>query len=218
MSCNYCKGNCQKAGKQKNGTLRLFCTSCKKYQQAVYRKVACQTGINQQIKDLLCEGVGIRGISRVLRIAIGTVLRRIKALAAGAARPAIVGAHLSPEVDELWTYVGRKANEYWIAYALDHQTRGVVDFIVGKRTKGTLKTLIDVLLAAHPKIIRTDNLPHYQRLIPKGLHRAGAYCINRIERKNLTIRTHLKRLSRRTIGFSRDVGMLENCLRIYFWR
>jgi insertion element IS1 protein InsB len=122
------------------------------------------------------------------------------------------------EVDELWTYIGRKEDEYWIAYALNRQTRQVVDFIIGKRTKATLKELIDRLLLLNPKIIRTDRLTVCRRIIPKAIHRSGSYCINWIERKNLTIRTHLKRLSRRTICFNRSAVMLESCLKLYFWQ
>jgi len=122
------------------------------------------------------------------------------------------------EVDELWTYIGRKENECWIAYALNRQTRQVVDFIIGKRTKTTLKELIDRLLLSNPKVIRTDRLTVYQRIVPKELHRSGSYCINRIGRKNLSIRTHLKSLRRRAICFNRSLVMLESCLRLYLWR
>jgi len=218
MSCNYCKGNCQKAGKQRNGTPRLYCAVCKKYQQAVYRKVAYQPEITKMVGNLLCEGVGVRGISRVLGIAVGTVISRIKSLGQKVCKPSGFSSGRAFEADELWTYIGKKSNEYWVAYALERQTRQVVDFVVGKRTKATLKALIEPLLNIRPGIIRTDNLTHYQRIIPKKIHLAGAYCINRIERKNLSIRTHLKRLSRRTIAFSRDIEMLKSCLRIYFWR
>jgi insertion element IS1 protein InsB len=218
MSCQYCNENCRKAGRQRNGAQKLYCKACQKYQQATYHKRAYKAGINTQIRILLCESVGIRGISRILNIAIGTVLRRIKLIAANITRPLIAEARPCLEVDELWTYVSSKDNEYWLAYALDRSTRQVVDFIVGKRTKSTLKELIERLLKANPLVIRTDKLTIYQRIIPKSLHRAGSYCVNRIERKNLSIRTHLKRLSRRTICFSRDKEMLESCLRIYFWR
>ena len=217
MDCQYCKGKCQKAGKQRNGAQKLYCKQCRKYQQAKYRKQAYGAEINRWIGDLLCEGVGVRGISRILQIATSTVMRRINKIARGIGKPALAkGQHY--EVDELWTYIGRKSNEYWVAYGLNRKTLQVADFIVSKRTKATLKVLVEELLTAHPKVIRTDRLTHYQRIIPKTLHRAGAYCINRIERKNLSIRTHLKRLSRRTIAFSRNKEMLENCLRIYFWR
>jgi insertion element IS1 protein InsB len=169
------------------------------------------------VSHLLCESVGIRGIARILQIGINTVMKRIGAVANRIVKPVILMDQPSFEVDELWTYVGQKENEYWLAYALDRRTRQVVDFVIGKRTKATLKGLIDNLLASGVRMIRTDKLSLYQRLIPKHRHCCGTFCINRIERKNLSIRTHIKRLSRRTICFSRKLAVLENCLRIYFW-
>ncbi len=43
--------------------------------------------------------------------------------------------------------------------------RQIVDFIIGKRTKATLKELIGRLLLLRPKVIRTDRLTVYQRII-----------------------------------------------------
>jgi insertion element IS1 protein InsB len=169
------------------------------------------------LTQLVCESVSIRGIARVMQIAVNTVLSRIKTIADGISKPPELSDHPIFEVDELWTYIGRKDNEYWLAYGLDRATGKVADFVIGKRNKRTLKTLIDSLLTSIPKSIRTDNLLYYRRLIPTGLHRYGAYCINHIERKNLSIRTHVKRLSRRTICFSRNIDLLESCLKIYFW-
>jgi IS1 family transposase/transposase-like protein len=218
MTCQYCKGICRKAGRQRNGAQKLYCRHCRKYQQSIYYYRAYATEIDYQLQTLVCESVSIRGISRILRISASTVIRRIKRIAAGIHKPTIEAESPCYEVDELWTYIGRKDNDCWLAYALDRKTRQVVDFVVGKRTKRTLKELIERLLTIKPRIIRTDKLTVYQRLIPSALHRAGAYCINHIERKNLSIRTHIKRLSRRTICFSRDIKMLDSCLRIYFWR
>ena len=218
MQCQYCSTNCQKTGRQKNGAQKLYCVACRKYQQTIYRNKAYEGRTDWMISDLVCEGVGVRGISRILRIAAGTVIRRIERIAAQIPKPSIPRDQPAFEVDELRTYIGRKENEYWLAYALNKTTGQVADFVIGKRTKATLKTLIDNLLASGVRKIRTDRLTHYQRLIPKTIHRCGAYCINHIERKNLSIRTHLKRLSRKTICFNRSVRMLESCLKIYFWR
>jgi len=211
MECKYCGQDCRRSGRQRNGTQRYCCKGCLKYQQENYRYRACNRMTDNYIRSLSCESVGIRGIARVLGVAKGTVANRIQLLAKGIKRPALNQA-ATFEVDELWTYIGRKEDEYWIAYALNRKTRQVVDFVIGKRTKSTLKELIDRLLLSNPKIIRTDRLTVYQRIIPKELHRSGSYCINRIERKNLSIRTHLKRLSRRTICFTRSIHMLESCL------
>ena len=218
MECNYCGGRCWRSGRQKKGVQRYYCPRCKKYQQLTYQYRACIASTGHLITAMVRESVGIRGIARVLHISRQTVLNRIQLSAATIRKPADKLDQVSLEVDELWTYINQKENEYWIPYAIDRQTRSVVDFVVGKRTKTTLKELVDRLLDLNPTIIRTDKLTLYQRLIPKRLHRPGANRINRIERKNLSIRTHLKRLSRRTICFSRSLRMLENCLRIYFWK
>lgn len=90
-----------------------------------------------------------------------------------------------------------------------------MDFVIGKRTKATLKLLIDNLLTASPKKIRTDKLSIYRKLIPQRLHQSHPFGTNHIERKNLYIRTHIKRLSRGTICFSRNILLLESCLKIY---
>jgi insertion element IS1 protein InsB len=217
MDCKYCQQKCWRSGRQKNGVPRYFCRICRKYQQSQYRYKACVASVDGQIRLLIRESVGIRGITRILCISKGTVLARIKKVAARIKQPIDSPSNASFEVDELWTYLNRKQNEYWVAYAIDRRTRSVVDFVVGKRTKDTLKELVDRLLRLNPKVIRTDKLTLYEHLIPKQLHWRGAAVINRIERKNLSIRTHLKRLSRRTICFSRSLKMLESCLRIYFW-
>ena len=215
MECKYCTQNCRRSGRQKTGVQRYYCMACKKYQQKEYLYHAYTGRTNEMVKLLVCESVGIRGISRILKIATGKVLRKIERIAVQIARPPIPPDQPTFEVDELWTYIGHKANEYWLAYALN-RTGEVVDFVIGKRTKATLKMLIDNLLASGVRKIRTDRLTHYQRLIPKTIHRYGAYCINHIERKNLSIRTHIKRLSRKTICFNRSARMLESCLKIYF--
>jgi IS1 family transposase/transposase-like protein len=217
MECKYCGRQCRRSGRQKSGIQRYYCLVCRKYQQKDYSYQACWSTTNETIRSLVCEGVGIRGISRVLKIATNTVLERIRRIAESISRPPIPKDEPTFEVDELWTYLGRKENEYWLAYALDSKGR-VADFVIGKRTKATLRGLIDRLLASNVKKIRTDRLTHYQRLIPKNRHSCSPYGINRIERKNLTIRTHIKRLSRRTICFSRSCRMLESCLKIYFWK
>uniref|UniRef100_UPI0038B39A68 IS1 family transposase n=1 Tax=Flavobacterium soli TaxID=344881 RepID=UPI0038B39A68 len=45
----------------------------------------------------------------------------------------------------------------------------------------------------------------------------GNFGTNHIERNNLTLRTHLKRLNRRAICFSKSLIVLVFVLKIYFW-
>jgi insertion element IS1 protein InsB len=161
MDCKYCSRACCRSGKQRNGIQRFYCTVCKKYQQQAYLYRACEGPIDNMIKSLVCESVCIRGIARVLKIAANTVLSRIQKIASPLARPAITENRPVFEVDELWTYIGRKDNEYWLAYGLDKATGNVMDFVIGKRTKGTLKILIDSLLALSSIIAHTHIIYAY---------------------------------------------------------
>jgi IS1 family transposase len=46
------------------------------------------------------------------------------------------------EVDEFWTYVGKKSNKVWLVYAYQRETGEIVAFVWGKRnlkTAGALK-------------------------------------------------------------------------------
>ena len=45
------------------------------------------------------------------------------------------------QVDEFWTYVGRKKNKVWLVYAYDPDTSEIVAFIWGKRNLKTARQL-----------------------------------------------------------------------------
>ncbi|SJZ85807.1 Transposase and inactivated derivatives, IS1 family [Sediminibacterium ginsengisoli] len=169
------------------------------------------------LPKLVCESVGIRGMARILKIGAGTVIRKLKYIAGNLVKPSVSPDCKEVELDEIRTYIGKKENMCWIAYAICSRTKTPLDFIIGRRTKQSLSILVYSLLSAQVEKIKTDNLNIYRALIPRHMHISNAYNINHIERCNLNLRTHLKRLSRRTICFSRSAEMLSACLSIYFW-
>ena len=215
LNCQHCAGETIKFGKT-NSSQRYRCKQCRKIQLAVYKKHAYEATTNLDIVAHVKEGCGIRSISRLLHIAAGTVLSRIKKIADSIKKPAIAMERVY-EVDELKTYIKNKTKECWVIYALDNQSKQVVDLKVGGRTKKNLKRVTDTLVLANCKQIFTDGLPLYQQIIPAALHKVRRYGTNHIERKNLSLRTHLKHLNRKTIAFSKSLLMLEACLKIYFW-
>jgi insertion element IS1 protein InsB len=217
MECNYCSAACKKAGRQRNGAQKYQCKGCGKYQQAAYRNKAYEIGTDARIIALVKEGCGTWNIVRLAGIAKGTVTKKIKVIASGVKAVASFPKDGCYEVDELRTFVGRKDSECYVSYAMCKATRKVVDFVVGGRTKQVLEQLTKRLLGFEPKRIHTDGLNIYPVLIPGEIHKAGKWGTLRIERKNLTLRTNLKRLGRRSICFSRSAEMLEACLKIWFW-
>ncbi len=203
-------------GTTSKGTQRYRCKACGRTFLLEYSNLACQHSTNWMIVKLLTEGLGMRSISRVLEISVNTVQQRILSIASRIRKPAISFGK-TYEVDELCTFIGQKARKRWIAYALCRENRQVVDFRVGARSNTTLQPVVQTLVLSGAKKIFTDGLRNYQQLIDSEIHSVKRFGTNRIERMNLTLRTHIKRLNRRTICFSKSWSMLNACLKIYFW-
>lgn len=215
--CNYCNGDLIKHGTTKGGNkTRYRCKSCKRTQVSDYTYAAYNKDLNTHIVSLLKEGVGIRSMARLLSMSQNTVLSRIKEIAATIEEP-ILSIGKEYEVDELCTFIKKKECLTWVAIALRRDTREVVRFAVGSRTKKTLQKVTEPLLLSQARRIFTDKLRHYLGLIASQVHSTQTKATNHIERLNLTLRTHLKRLCRRSICYSRQELMLTNVLKIYFW-
>lgn len=198
------------------GKQRYYCKTCKCSFIEKYTRKSYEHDIDTRIIRLVRESCGTRSISRLLQIAPNTVTRRIKAIASRIEKPMVIKGR-AHEVDELITYLGNKGRRICIVYALDRKSGDVVDFAVGRRNKGTLRMVVNTLLLSESTQIRTDCLNLYQSLIPNKIHHVKRRGINRIERMNLNLRTHLKRLNRRTIAYSKSLLVLSAVLKIYFW-
>ena len=216
IRCNFCNEQCIKNGFQANGNQRYKCCVCKRRQQSSYKYNAYKGNLNKEIIQFTKEGLGIRSTARVLRISTTTLLKRIISIARNIHQPIISKGNVY-EVDEMCTYIRNKRNFIWLVYALDKNSRDVVSFNVGKRTNKTLSRVLETLQLAEAKKIFTDRLKNYKSLIDEKLHAVKRFGTNYVERKNLTLRTHLKRLNRRTICFSRSQLVLVSILKIYFW-
>ncbi|WLD23775.1 IS1 family transposase [Flavobacterium dauae] len=217
MLCRFCKSaNTVKNGTTKNKKQQYLCKQCGKRFIEHYTYRAYRPYINKQIVTLTKEGLGIRSIARVLAVSATTILKRIIAIARTVAKPAISKGK-TYEVDEINTFIKRKSKKIWIAYALERASKTVVNFRIGARTNKTLNYVLKTLTHSNAKQIYTDGLKNYKYLIDQKIHRVTRYGTNHIERNNLTLRTHLKRLNRKTICFSRSLVVLAAVLKIYFW-
>jgi IS1 family transposase len=219
MQCRYCNEPCIKKGLYKK-VQKLFCKKCHKYQRSVYTYKVCLQSDDTNIILLTNECMSISSISRYLKIAKTTVCRRIFKLSQTITTPHVIETGQVYEVDEMQTYIGRRDLDcrIYITYAINRATKEIIGFVTGPKTKETISKLINRLLLLNPRRIYTDGLNIYPALIPFCIHRCFRYRTNIIERNNLTIRNSLKRLSRKTICFSKSIIMLEACLKIHFWK
>jgi insertion element IS1 protein InsB len=126
------------------------------------------------------------------------------------------------ELDELWSFVLKKACKRWVWLALCRQIRQVVAFVVGDRSAQTCRRLWEAI----PKAFRrahcyTDFWEAYSKVLPPGQHTAVGKESGEtahVERWNLTLRQRLARLVRRTLSFSKSSVMHEACLRLFIHR
>lgn len=215
--CPKCKSkDVIKNGFTKNKKQQYICKSCGKRCIEFYSNLAYRQNINQNIIQFTKEGLGIRSTARLLKISTTTLLKRIITIAKGIHQP-IISKGKTYEVDEMCTYIRHKRNFSWIVLAFERETKKVVTFSVGKRTNKTLSFVLDILKLSVAKKIFTDRLKNYRYLIEEKFHSVKRFATNYVERLNLTLRTHLKRLNRRTICFSRSCIVLTAVLKIYFW-
>lgn len=216
MECNKCQNKSIKSGFQKNGNQKYLCKNCNTYFQKNYKYEACIIP-DKQIILLTKEGCGIRSTSRILNIHPSTVLRRILKIAAKIERPYPILKGKVYQVDELFTYIKNKEKRICLAYSFEPKTRKIISFVLGRRNKTNLRRITETLILSEAQKIHTDKLNIYKELIPSNIHSTKNRGINHIERNNVNLRTHLKRLNRKTICYSKSLVVLSSVVKIYFW-
>ena len=122
------------------------------------------------------------------------------------------------EVDEMWSFVGKKQEPRWLWHALDHRTRQVLAYVFGRRKAEVFLQLKALLTPFGLTRYYTDYWGAYARhLAPEG-HRPGKHNTQQIERKHLTLRTRLKRLVRKMICFSKSILMHDIVIGLFINR
>lgn len=94
-----------KNGKTSYGKQRFICKTCKKSRVENYKSNAYQSELNQQIISLTKEGLGIRSLSRYLKVSATTIIRRIIEIARTIKKP-MISLGKEYEVDEICIYIG----------------------------------------------------------------------------------------------------------------
>jgi insertion element IS1 protein InsB len=121
----------------------------------------------------------------------------------------------SVEMDEFWSYVGNKGNRRWTWYAIDRKSGIVLAWQNGKRDNETCAKLLEKMECFPIRSYSTDNWESYTSLLPAEKHFIGKANTWKIERKNLNFRTHIKRLCRKTICFSKSEEVHDKLIGIY---
>ena len=111
------------------------------------------------------------------------------------------------EVDEMWSYVGKKREPRWLWHAIDHRSGHVLAYVLGRRTDEVFLKLKALLKPFGLTRYYTDHWGAYTRHLDPDVHSPGKRNTQKIERKHLTLRMRMKRLVRKTICFSKSTQM-----------
>ena len=126
------------------------------------------------------------------------------------------------ELDELWSFVLKKANKRWVWIALCRQTCQVVAFVTGDRSEATCRKLWEKIPAAFRTAhCFSDFWEAYQLVIPPEQHTAVGKESGEtahVERWSNTLRQRLARFVRKTLSFSKSDVMHEICLFLFLHR
>jgi insertion element IS1 protein InsB len=137
-------------GKTHRGTQRYLCqnTACARGSFLLdYRNRGCLPEVKQQIIDMSLNASGVRDTARVLRISTDTVLSELKKKEATlelvnttrlrTITPEDITVHMErageAEMDEMWSFVGKKKEQRWLWHAIDHSTGAVLAYVFGRR-------------------------------------------------------------------------------------
>ena len=126
------------------------------------------------------------------------------------------------ELDELWSFVLKKAKEVWVWIALCRKTRQVVAYALGDRSKQTCQRLWEAIPSAYRQgHCETSFWVAYKVVIPDEQHTAVGKETGEtahVERWNNTLRQRLARFVRMTLSFSKSGWMHEACLLLFLHR
>lgn len=235
--CPHCKSNnVKKHGKHPNGKQRYMCLNPQCSHKTFlenYTYNACDPSTRAKIFFMAVNGNGTRATARILGIAKDTVtdtLRRIEAhlwhvnyeyihkCQSNNIEVEIVSVD-EAEMDEMWSFVHDKSQQYWLWWAIDHRTGEPLAFCFGTREHKNLDELLLLLKPFNIDVIYSDDNPAYDKHISDSWLIIGKEDTQKIERKHLSLRTWCSRLVRKGIRFSKSHHMhrIVIALVINYW-
>ncbi|WP_228840610.1 IS1 family transposase [Candidatus Protochlamydia phocaeensis] len=215
----------KKNGHIHNGKQNHQCLSCGRQFVLNPDKKCIPEEERAKIRQALLERVSLEGICRIFNVSMPWLLKFmdeiIRELPENLNTNIIESEEFEIatfELDEQWSYVGKKKNPQRLWLVFHSPTRQVLAMHVGKRDKESAECLLAKLPEGFKKkaIFYKDKFSIYFEVIPWLQHRPVGKESGKtsyIERFNNTLRQRCSRLVRKTLSFSKKmsnhVGMIK---------
>ncbi|MDX2271045.1 MAG: IS1 family transposase [Cyanobacteriota bacterium] len=213
MTCPDCQSSeVVKYGKIHSGKQRYRCHSCHRQFVLKPNRIKVSSQVKAFIDKLLLERLSLAAIARVIGVSLTWLQKYVNRKALFTSEimdiPPTKPTNLTLQCDEMWSFVGSKANQKWVWLAIDADTGYVLAGYIGDRTRNSALCLWNRIPVSHRKHaqVYTDFWDAYQGVIPKNQHHpVGKETgkTNRIERFNNTLRQRIGRLVRKALSFSK---------------
>jgi insertion element IS1 protein InsB len=220
LHCPQCRlSHIKKNGHTHYGKQNYQCLECGRQFVNHSQRIDAQT--RDRIKKLLLERLSLRGICRVMNVSLQWLLPFIAQLyqelpddlygQPSSPHCRIRLLRLQAEVDEMWSFVGKKVNKQWVWIAIDVESRQVLAFYVGDRSRKSARKLWQRIPKRYRQAAKfyTDDWEAYKGVLPKRRHEVcakGSGQTNIIERFNCTLRQRVSRLVRKSLSFSKSLS------------
>jgi len=209
-------------GHDYKGDQKYHCKSCASY-GTLHAQPRYDERVRTQVKRAVLDRISLRGIERLFGLSRRTVADWIEAWA----------EHLPPlettlvaaqeedvlELDEVWSFVLKKANQRWVWVALCRRTRQIVAYFIGDRTETSCLQLWRRIPRAYTRCHSfSDCWDAYQRVFATDRHQSvgkDSGETNHIERWFNTLRQRLARFVRKTLSFSKSDRFHEFVFRLF---
>jgi len=214
LSCPGCgSSDFVKNGHLASGAQNHKCKSCGRQFVAEPKQKLIETHTREQIQIALRRGTCYRAICEMYDVSMSWLLWFSESLGkyTNEQKDIVIpenAMEIEFELDEMWSFVGKKSNKIWIWIAWCVQTRQVVAFHVGNRDEASCRAFWEKLPDWCKKKSKfyTDLWKAYQNVIPKDQHepqeKRGK--TNHVERFNGTLRAYCSRLKRKAYSFSKS--------------
>ena len=117
----------------------------------------------------------------------------------------------------MWSFVREKKVQRWLWYAWEPRLKRIIAHAFGDRSTETLNILLKRMENFKMILWYTDKFSAYN-VLPHEKHIVGKIYTQRIERENLTLRNRLKRLNRKTLGYSKSSEMHDKVIGTFIER
>jgi IS1 family transposase/transposase-like protein len=216
IACPSCSSrNIKKNGTTANRKQKYRCKDCCRQFITDYTYRGCVPVLRDLIVPMTMNSSGIRDIARVLALSTQTVMKVLRQRAAEVREPRVPPRIKDLEIDEFWSFIKDKAHQCWCWYGLNRSTTRIAAYVLGRRTDASCRQLRYKLASCAVENFYTDDWQSYAKILPAERHTISKAETLNIERHNLNFRTHLKRLHRRTICFSKSSEMHAAVIKLY---